>query len=422
MKESYAMPKNCLKKFFLNNCNIFSLFIILFAIFCLNPVAARAEVGPVAGEATFHSDYNRSSVYSETSGLPTKKAWTKSLRPFGSLFKHHKTEYVNTPVISDGVIYVGSRSGKFHATDLLTKKTVWKFKARSQIDAPATVSGNLVCFGTTSGVLFCLEKKTGKELWRFKTNSEIVSSPVITEDTVFVSSSDSRLYSIDRVTGKRRWTYKHRTETYVSPRLYSSSAYAKGNLITLFNDGWLVSLDAESGMENWKKKVIRNQIRLERGKRTPLIHSGLVYVVDERGVIVAYDALTGEEKKRYDILKARDFLISDSSLIIAGKDRLLSLSISSGRILWNTKIERGEYFAFSLAGKHLFVLTNYTKKLFLRKTAVKELGKIEAYELRRGKLVWGVKVSSPLHANMAFGSAHMALVTSKGKLRVYKTN
>ena len=85
-----------------------------------------------------------------------------------------------SPVIADGVVYVGSEDKHLHAIDATTGAGKWKFAAASLIDASAVVDEGVVYVGTDGGVLHAIDAKTGKEKWKFETGGRISGEPGIT--------------------------------------------------------------------------------------------------------------------------------------------------------------------------------------------------------------------------------------------------
>ena len=77
-----------------------------------------------------------------------------------------------SPVILNGVIYVGSAGKRFYALDIETGGAIWSFKTDSPVEAPASVDESRVYFGTSEETFYCLDRTTGFELWKFKARSE----------------------------------------------------------------------------------------------------------------------------------------------------------------------------------------------------------------------------------------------------------
>ena len=132
-----------------------------------------------------------------------------------------------TPVISDGVIYVGNQEGKFYAIDLSTGKQIWEFEASSAIAGPAAVFGSRVFFGDTGGIFYALNIELGIEAWRFEADDKIEGGVNMLEDgngtvRIYFGSHDYFLYCLDAGDGSLLW--KHETTNYImaTPSLVNS--------------------------------------------------------------------------------------------------------------------------------------------------------------------------------------------------------
>ncbi len=83
--------------------------------------------------------------------------------------------YAAAPTVADGVVYIGSKDGRFHAVDALTGATQWIFQVggamdtgvtRAAILCSAAVLSNRVFFGAENMHAYALDRTTGARLWR----------------------------------------------------------------------------------------------------------------------------------------------------------------------------------------------------------------------------------------------------------------
>src|SRR5262249_5301343 len=70
-----------------------------------------------------------------------------------------------TPVLDDGVLYIGSGDGSLHALSAATGTRIWRFQAKGKIRTDAALDGPRVMFGTFAGMVYALDRQTGKEIW-----------------------------------------------------------------------------------------------------------------------------------------------------------------------------------------------------------------------------------------------------------------
>ncbi|MCS6772228.1 MAG: PQQ-binding-like beta-propeller repeat protein [Kiritimatiellae bacterium] len=96
-----------------------------------------------------------------------------------TLWTYHgaRKGYAAAPTVADGVVYIGSKDGRFHAVDALTGATQWIFQVggpadtgavRAAILCSAAVLSNRVFFGAENMYAYALDRGTGQRLWRRK--------------------------------------------------------------------------------------------------------------------------------------------------------------------------------------------------------------------------------------------------------------
>ncbi len=67
------------------------------------------------------------------------------------------------------------------------------------ISSPIVENG-VVYVGSSDGNIYALDAKTGKLIWRYATSGRIWSSPTYWKGAVYVGSSDNRLYALNAPT------------------------------------------------------------------------------------------------------------------------------------------------------------------------------------------------------------------------------
>src|SRR6267378_1451977 len=83
-----------------------------------------------------------------------------------------------TPVIADGVIYIGDSAGTFHAVRLADGKQAWsKDFADSGFAAGAAIEKGQIYVGDVNGIARCLTASDGKEKWKQKLEGEVYAGP-----------------------------------------------------------------------------------------------------------------------------------------------------------------------------------------------------------------------------------------------------
>lgn len=104
---------------------------------------------------------------------------------------------VNSPLISDGMIYVGSKYKPYLAVraggsgDVTKTHVAWTFANGPDVPTPV-IDGDLLYIVRDNGVVFCLDKKTGQEVYgqqRLKAGT-YSSSPVLADGKIYVTNEE----------------------------------------------------------------------------------------------------------------------------------------------------------------------------------------------------------------------------------------
>ena len=142
------------------------------------------------------------------------------------------------------------------------------------------------------------------------------STPIIIGDTIYVSSSwgPKFVYAADAKTGKVKWRYEPELPDDMMPyacRDVNSRGvtYANGMIFVGRLDGQLIALDAKTGKEKWKTKVVDYTQGSVITSPTLAIKNIIVtgYGGGEygaRGALIAYDQLTGTQVWKFNTVPA----------------------------------------------------------------------------------------------------------------------
>ena len=76
----------------------------------------------------------------------------------------------------------------------------WKYKTGGPVISSPIVENGVVYVGSSDGNIYALDAKTGKLIWRYATSGRIWSSPTYWKGAVYVGSSDNRLYALNAPT------------------------------------------------------------------------------------------------------------------------------------------------------------------------------------------------------------------------------
>ena len=110
-----------------------------------------------------------------------------------------------SPVVADGVVYVGAGDGGFHAVDANSGQRKWRFATSGKIRTSAAIDGARVVVGSTDHFVYSIDRASGKEVWKFDSHADVDGAPLIDGGRVFIGNRGVGLHALASDTGKELW-------------------------------------------------------------------------------------------------------------------------------------------------------------------------------------------------------------------------
>ncbi|HEU4712151.1 MAG TPA: PQQ-binding-like beta-propeller repeat protein [Pyrinomonadaceae bacterium] len=108
---------------------------------------------------------------------------------------------VGTPIVKDGLLYVGDLSGTVHCLDAVTGAHLWKHETNDAIWGCFLLAGDRLYVGNAEGLMTVLRAGRKKELLgEIQMDAPLYSRPTVNGDSLYVATA-SRLYII----AAKRW-------------------------------------------------------------------------------------------------------------------------------------------------------------------------------------------------------------------------
>ncbi len=256
---------------------------------------------------------------------------------------------VASPVVSDGVAYVGSADSVLYAIDLKTGKARWTFKTRGSIKSAVCIEGEKVFLSGGDGAVYALDKNIGKVLWTFRTEGERLyplygyadyyhATPVLYDGLLYIGSGDSYVYALRTENGVLVWKFKTGDVVHATPVIYGDKV-----LIGSF-DGYFYALNRRTGDLIWKFKSVGQRF-FPQGEfqGSPVAGSGLVFVGSRDYNLYAVDAEKGycHWNKQFPKGWAMALTFRDSVLYAGTSDDdvMVAIDAATGRERWRTNVQ-----------------------------------------------------------------------------------
>lgn len=122
------------------------------------------------------------------------------------------------PVVTDGVLYIGSADGSFHAVNATNGTRLWRLQSKGQIRTTAEISGSNVIFSTLGGLIQAADRSTGKEVWQLDAKLPVTGSPALIGGKLIIGGRNSLLYGMNPATGAIDWKFSSGARGWNPPR------------------------------------------------------------------------------------------------------------------------------------------------------------------------------------------------------------
>jgi outer membrane protein assembly factor BamB len=157
-----------------------------------------------------------------------------------------------TPLVHDGVIYVGSSDGGLYAVGPASGAVLWRHEAGAGIySGIRTLGEHGLIFGTMDGSVVHLDRRARREIFRVRTGGGVVSTPLISADLLIAGSRDYNLHAFNLRDHTPAWKFSCWFSWIESTPVlrdgvvyFGSSDYAR-----------VTALDPRTGRAHWSTAV-----------------------------------------------------------------------------------------------------------------------------------------------------------------------
>jgi len=302
-----------------------------------------------------------------------------------------------TPIVFNGVVFIGDLDGVVWAIDLADGKRRWRFKPDESdgFKASAGYRDGFVCVGDLGGVFYCLDAATGKKQWSRKTDGAIDSSPNFYKGRVIFGSEDNNLYCIDLKTGKDVWKLTLADQIQCSPTVLDNRAFLAGC------DGSFHVVDLDKGTE------IPPPVDIEGPSgQSPAIVGDVAYFGTEGGTFFAIDWKKRTVLWRWENAARAELIASAAALpeevVFASHDRHVRAVDPKGKVIWTFPTHGRVDSSPVVVGNRIFFGSAD--------------GRIYALDRAAGKKVWEYEAGGSFSGGAAVASNRLLIASDDGIL------
>jgi serine/threonine protein kinase len=224
-------------------------------------------------------------------------------------------------------------------------KPIWKFKCEDEVRGTPLINQGVVYIGCYDNNLYALNAADGKFQWKYASDGGVVSRPAIFEGNIYFGSEDQRLHVVSSRTGKVVWTYFTEGPIHSSPRI------AEGHVFVGSDDQTLHAVNVNTSRSVWKFDA-GDEVR-----STPYVANELVYFGAENGDFFAVD-FRGTMKWRFQAKRAvtSSPAAAGQSIFFTSVDSTLySLDARNGWVIWRYRLGKASVSSPALSDNYVIV-------------------------------------------------------------------
>jgi len=233
------------------------------------------------------------------------------------------------PGAGNGAVYVASTDNNFYAVTIATRRQAWSFQAGSVSAAPDAVGG-VVCFSTNEGHFYALRAANGRRVWELDTSVPAVYKKTWAVDggTVILAQAAAPAQAYEAATGAKGVSFSTQ-----EPYLTALTA-DQGIVYALDESGILYAFKTATGALVWHKQLLSSDDEPGTGLA---VGSGSVYLGTVSGTIYSVAAASGQVRWTYHPGNGMD-----SPLVVAGgllyvrdnQGSLQAIDAAHGKKVW----------------------------------------------------------------------------------------
>ncbi|RKX29375.1 MAG: hypothetical protein DRP47_01910 [Candidatus Zixiibacteriota bacterium] len=162
-----------------------------------------------------------------------------------TVWQAHVKDAPARPIILNSQLLVSSRAGVLTAYDLETGEQNWTFHTDGRLIASVAGCRDMLYQGDDAGNLYALSVDDGALQFRVALDGPIVSTPILS-DLLIMTDVVGNVYGINIDNGHQVWKKELGSSIWAPPAVSGNSVFIG------LSGGYLVSLDAMTGVEQWR--------------------------------------------------------------------------------------------------------------------------------------------------------------------------
>ena len=275
---------------------------------------------------------------------------------------------LQSPLIYEGIVYVGNNAGKMEAFELENGKSVWSEVDNSTYHAAPIAYKDQVIYGTVQGRVISRHYTTGKLKYSVDLGASVETKGVVYQGRIFFQLRNHQVFCLDVETGKILWGYKRSVSYLTTLQRASTPVIYKDKVLVGLADGTLVALSIDEGVLLYEAKLTTAQ-KFVDVDNAPFILNDKIYAGSVGGPLTILEPNTGKVIRRADFSASRppymDPNLKGEQLLFGTLNGELILADKNLNVLNKTKVSNGVITSIVPYKQGLAVSTTAGELLFV---------------------------------------------------------
>lgn len=211
---------------------------------------------------------------------------------------------LQSPLIHEGIVYIGHNAGMMQAYELENGKPVWSEFDGSTYHASPVSFGDQVIYGTVQGRVISRHYTTGKIKYSVDLGASVETKGVIHNGKIFFHLRNHQIFCLDVETGKILWGYKRSVSFLTTLQRASIPLIYKDRILVGLADGTLVALSIEEGVLLYETKL-STASKFVDVDNAAFVLNDKVYLGAVGGALSMIDPNTGKVLKKAEFTASR---------------------------------------------------------------------------------------------------------------------
>lgn len=248
-----------------------------------------------------------------------------------------KQHLVSSPVVGDGLIYMGLGDHDLVALDAGNMSEVWRVPTGHGVWADPLLVEDTLYFTSMDHFLYAADARTGELRWKTDLHGALTSTPVFSDGHLYIGGFANKVFDVSAQTGDILGEFETAEWVWSSPTL------ADGVLYVSDLSGTVYAIDAASLTAKWQTKAASRGIA-----QSPLVTENVVVVGSrdqnvywlnrETGEVMDSKAVAGEVLANLVLVEpGEDSNVSEPLVIVstsAPQELLVAFTLDRGQKLW----------------------------------------------------------------------------------------